>query len=216
MKVHKQVLVVGLVLAIGGVSSAAQAGIISLFHGVGSGQLRSDWESQVGAFMEEDFTGGVPDDFSISIAGRLHNGFDTMGQLTDRLASGSTTTITFDFEIYAFGGNWDLNFRGAGRGIQINAEGVLIPIEIPHGHAGAFFGFISDVGFTQLVLSAGTQRGGPEKYTADDFLYASQTPRLGREPYLERAPKIVLVPEPGTLALLVLGILGIGFWRRKT
>ncbi|MCP8686613.1 PEP-CTERM sorting domain-containing protein [Marinobacterium sedimentorum] len=214
MKVHKQVLVVGLVLAIGGVSSAAQAGIISLFHGVGSGQLRSDWESQVGAFMEEDFTGGVPDDFSISIAGRLHNGFDTMGQLTDRLASGSTTTITFNFEIYAFGGNWDLNFRGAGRGIQINAGGVLIPIEIPHGHAGEFFGFISDVGFTQLVLSAGTQRGGPEKYTADDFLYASQTPRLDRS--LAPAAKIVLVPEPGTLALLVLGILGIGFWRRKT
>ncbi|ANG62858.1 hypothetical protein A8C75_10425 [Marinobacterium aestuarii] len=212
MKVHKQILVAGLAFAIGGVSSATQAGIISLFHGVGSGELRADWEAQVGAYMEEDFAGGVLDDFSISIAGTLHNGFDTMGQLTDRLASGSSTTITFDFEIFAFGGNWDLRFRGAGRGIQINAGAVLIPVEIPSGHAGEFFGFISDVGFTQLVLAGGTQQGGPEKYTADDFVYAAYTPRLDPVP----DPKTVAVPEPGTLALLVLGILGIGFWRRKS
>jgi hypothetical protein len=144
--------------------------------------LRAEWEAQVGSFVEEDFTGGVLEDFSISTAGTFQNGFDTTGQLTDRLASGSSTTITFDFEIYAFGGNWDLSFRGAGLGIQVNAGGVMIPIEIPHTHAGEFFGFTSDFGFTELVLAAGSQSGGPEKYTADDFVYAAYAPRLDPAP----------------------------------
>nr|WP_067291099.1 PEP-CTERM sorting domain-containing protein [Marinobacterium profundum] len=216
MKVPKQVLVVSLALAIGGVSSATQAGIISVFDGIGSGKLRADWETQAGVFMEEDFAGGVLEDFSISIAGTLHNGFDTLGQLTDRLAPGGSTTITFDFEIFAFGANWDLRYKGAGRGIQMNAGGVQIPLQIPSAHAGGFFGFISDVGFTQLVLSAGTQGGGPEKYTADNFVYATYTQLLDPAPASVPAAQIVAVPEPGTLALLVLGIFGIGFWHRKT
>ncbi|MFC6669437.1 PEP-CTERM sorting domain-containing protein [Marinobacterium aestuariivivens] len=209
MKVHKQVLIAGLLLAIGGLGSTAQAGIISVFDGGGVGSLRFDWEAAVGAYMEEDFAGGDSDDFSVAIAGGGHNRFSINGTLKDRLSpgSGSVTTIAFDFEIFAFGANWDLSPREAGRGIRLYAGGLLVPIEVPTTHTGEFFGFISDVGFTQLVLDAGTQGGAPDRYTADDFVYSAFSSPIA-EP--------VAVPVPGTLALLVLGaLLGIGLGRRR-
>ena len=184
--------VIGLIACLA--AGSANAGIIDIYTGVGAGELRADWEAAVGSFSEEDFAGGVLEDFSITSPA---SEFDIVGDLTDRVSTGSTV-ITFSDAITSFGANWDLTPGGAGLGIQINAGGTLLAIEIPDTFTGEFFGFTSDVAFTSIILSTGTQGGVAETYDADNFVYSSAS-----------------VSEPAALALLGLGLVGIGLSRKN-
>ena len=185
--------VIGLIACLA--AGSANAGIIDIYTGVGAGELRADWEAAVGSFSEEDFAGGVLEDFSITSTATV---FDIVGDLTDRVSPSDSTVITFDDAITSFGANWDLTPGGAGLGIQINAGGTLLAIEIPDTFSGEFFGFTSDVAFTSITLTAGTQGGVAETYDADNFVYSSAS-----------------VSEPAALALLGLGLVGIGLSRKN-
>lgn len=199
MDFHKTLL--GAAIVAGSLTATgAQAAIIDIFEGVGAGELRADWEAAVGSFSEEDFTGFANDgseDFIITTQGSGHTGFGfASDRLNDRLTPSNSTTITFDSDIFAFGANWDLTPGGQGLGIQINAGGELLVTEIPSSFSGEFFGFTSNMAITSIILTGGTDPGGvAETYNADNFVYK--------------------VPEPASIALLGLGLAGIGFSRRK-
>ncbi|OAN11467.1 hypothetical protein A3K86_21250 [Photobacterium jeanii] len=181
------------------VAANAQAAILDIFDGSGAGENRADWEAAVGAFSEEDFTGFNNDgseDFVITAQGGGHTDFGFANdRLNDRLVSGSSTTITFDYPILAFGANWDLSPAGQGLGIEITAGGTTLTTEIPANFTGQFFGFTSDMEISSVVLRSGSQPGIAETYNADNFVYK--------------------VPEPASLALLGIGLAGLGFSRRK-
>ena len=186
----KKLLIMLLVTLFAGTTNAA---IIDIYDGVGAGDLRSDWEIAVGSFNEEDFSGGLSD-FSITTTGS-HSVFNMVGDLSDRLTSNNSTIITFNSDVTSFGANWDLSPRGQGLGIQIDVNGILLALEIPRNFTGEFFGFTSDTAFSSIILTSGTQAGIAETYNADNFVYS--------------------VPEPATLALLGLGLVGFGVSRKR-
>lgn len=175
-------------------SAVPASAAFTIFTGVGVGQLRSDWEAGVGGvYFEEDFAGNAYSGFTLTAIGTGHTGFGvSSNRFNDRLTSTNSTEINFAPDsIYAFGANWNLNPGGEGIGIRITAGTETLSVEIPRTHTGQFFGFISTVAFSKIVLTGGTQQGSAETYNADNFVWAA-------------AP----VPEPVSLAMWCLGAFG--------
>ena len=177
------------------------AAIIEIYDGVGAGELRSDWEAAVGGvFDEENFADGIWQGVTATPIGILHGSFGVSGgEFNDRLLSFNSTEFEFDTPITAFGGNWDLSPGGAGLGIVIDVEGEQVVQEIPNFFTGQFFGFISDVPFTQIILTSGSQGGFAETYSLDNVVSADTT--------------AVPVPEPSTIFLLCMAAFGLAALR---
>ena len=178
----------------------ASAAIIEIYDGSGAGELRADWEAAVDfTFDEEDFSDGIWQGVTANAIGGGHFGFGVSGgNFNDRLTTTNSTEFVFDVPINAFGGNWDLSPGGTGLGIAIEVEGVFVVLEIPNTFTGEFFGFISDVTFTSLILTAGTQGGSAETFDLDNVVITDSTP-----------DNMVPVSEPSTMLLLCVFALGL-------
>lgn len=106
-----------------------------------------------------------------------------------------TITFTFATAISAFG--IDINtFHGANGGYQALTNMGEIALSVfdpfPGFRTGQFLGFSSDVAFTSITISSSS-----DVFTLDTLRY------------------VTAVPEPSTLALLGLGLFGMGLARRR-
>ena len=102
---------------------------------------------------------------------------------------GASTTWKFEKPIASFGGNWDLDNVGvAATGIiAVVVDGVPVEVgEIPPTHGGEFWGFVSDVAFTEVLLKAGSGCDGDyytgELFYLDDMVYSDPTVSLDVHP----------------------------------
>lgn len=171
----------------------------------------TSWETAVGgpgAVVSEFFGGATLTASGLSVATTngaiVHNSVTFGDAWRDTLVpGGATTTWTFSTATYAFGGAWDLespSVDGPGTGIAFYLNGsTLVPGEVPNSFAGSFFGFTSDVPFSSVLMTAGSQGGVSETYEASPIVFAGA------------------VPEPATWAMIILGFAGVGLlsYRRK-
>ncbi len=168
---------------------------------------RASWEGAVGgSFLEETFSDALlnPEIGVVSSVGVVDTtiiGVDgNLGVWSDQVAAPSQTT-TFDFipDITAFGGNWNLaGPTGPGTGIAVTLlDGSIVSLgQISRFLDFDFWGFVTDVAFTSVLLTEGTQASGVETFYLDNMVYAP-------------------VPEPGTFLLLGCGLAGIALYTRK-
>jgi hypothetical protein len=159
----------------------------------------SSFSSAAGSVTVEDFNDTV---FNPGLGVTLSaDGYiDTAnGLLYDDLLRGfRETRFTFDSAITAFAGDiFDLSPGGVGYGIELTVffsgggSQVLSTIITDSG----FFGFVSDQAIDSVLLQDYT--GGRERYNLYSLVYTSQ------------------VPEPATILLLSLSLLGLAGMRRK-
>lgn len=190
-----------------------------LFAMLGSAQAafivytdRTAFEAAISGAVVEDFTDDTLASPLVSITGtgagqpmygsNAQTGYD--GMLWDIIDAGTGVTdtiFTFNTGIYAFGGDWDFSPNGAGTGIEVmSAAGMVTTVgEIQNSTTAftGFWGFISTDSFTGVHLAEGSACC-VETYTLDNLTYTANK-----------------VPEPGSLALMGLGLLGIAMTRRK-
>jgi hypothetical protein len=165
-------LVLGLVATCAPVRSASAA-TITVFSNNQPG-----WSAAVsGSFQTEDFSSStlIPGLSVTSTAGQVVGGL-----WSDIVAppGASPTTWSFSTPALGFGGSWNLSPGGPGSGIQflltfLDNTTQLVPAEVPNTFAGQFFGFVSNVPFTSVLASGGTQLPSAETYTLDNLVFSS-------------------------------------------
>ncbi len=170
---------------------------------------RGTFEAAAGSFDTENFQGVAEGtstnnssvdvgDFSVIANSGLGSGWNHIGtgainnvnstrQLHAGLMSGETLVFTFDTAI----NYWGADFMGLNDGVRRSViddgtDSYLSPI-IPQQNS--FFGFYSDVAFTTITF---TGQSSSEGVGMDNVTYASAS-----------------VPEPTTIALLGLGMIGL-------
>jgi hypothetical protein len=160
---------------------------------------QAGWEAAVGSFDTEYFDDATLNP-GVSVSSAV--GYvDTTNKLWwDRLDddSGWTTTWTFATPMRAWAAQlWNPVVPGGpGSGIRLYADGVYVGQEIPNSYNNQFFGFVSDVGFTKVLMREGTQAGWCETLEMDNMVYGA-------------------VPEPATLLLVGIGISAVFARRRR-
>lgn len=163
---------------------------------------KASWEAAFFSVTTEDFTDSA---LNAGVSVVSDAGSVTGGIWSDRLVpSGDSTTFSFASAIFGFGGDWDLaGPAGQGTGITLTltllAGGTeVLTTEIPRSTAGTFWGFVSDVAFTDVLLTAGTQSGVAETFHLDNMVYSASP-----------------VPVPAAVWLFGSGLLGLLGVRRK-
>jgi len=166
---------------------------------------KASWESAFSTFSTEDFSDSV---LNAGVSVISNAGEIVGGEWSDRVVpSGDSTTFSFATGIFGFGGDWDLAIPGGeGTGITITltllAGGTeVLTTEIPRSISGTFWGFVSDIAFTDVLLTAGTQSGIAETFTMDNLVYSSSPTSA--------------VPVPAAVWLFGSGLLGLLGVRRK-
>ncbi len=179
-------------------SGLAQSVVISYFSSL------ADWEAAAGSSIySEDFTGNVTDP---AITFSSINGSGSMAHYRwqDQVNNGSTANTYIDFTRLTggFGGQWNtLVPGGPGTGISLtltffNGVTQTLSQQVSNSLDNSFFGFTSDVAISRIGLSEGSQSSGVETYWLDNVVYSD-------------------IPEPGTLALLGIGLITISLLRGK-
>jgi hypothetical protein len=184
---------------------------------------RTLFEAASGILSSEDFNSYTTDvsfsmspldvgDFTITYDGVLVSGWNmidatpfAMSSLLDidgtsymlgGLAEAETIVLTFDSAITAFGADFTGLNDDVARSL-FNIAGDTISLPVQSGLTTLFFGVVSDTPFDTVTLMG---LSSSEGYGMDNVAYGSGT---------------VSVPEPTTLALMGLGLAGIGFARKK-
>jgi len=110
------------------------------------------------------------------------------------LGDGETFTLTFDSAIKAFGADFGgLNDDLQRSQFEVFGETILAPVQV--GQVQGFFGFVSDVAFTSLIIRG---RAETEGAGIDNITY-----------------HVAPVPLPASLPLLLAGIGLLGLSRRR-
>ena len=149
----------------------------------------------------EDFSDTTFENVSIS-TNTAGSAFLTNGQLRARPTPGGTTlTYVFDSPTTAFGGDFDLSPGGAGNGLRFVLDGSeIVSEEIGAPYVG-FWGFVSDLPFTTLVVEAGSGPGIAETHLFDNLSFGVAAP-------------VAPIPLPAGLLLLLSALIGGFGWHR--
>lgn len=153
---------------------------------------QAGWEAAVGCWEVEDFTDEIlnPGVSVVSDLGEILVPPVAPGLWWDQLDydGGPTTFTTWTFAnpIYAFGGTWDAGsdreydghpVGGPGSNIEVLIDGSWVSVGvIDNDYIDVFWGFVSDVPFTQVRLQAYNDEGWTERYTLDNMVYSDITP----------------------------------------
>ena len=184
MKHPTQILLVFLIivlLTIAAPVSAQAAPTITVYD-----QDESGWKAAVVNWETENFDDTTLNP-GISVTATWLNARISDGEWHDRLVAAgeydvetgqwgpTTTTWTFAEPIYAFGGIWDPGVPGGpGTSIKVSIDGSWISVGmIPGDYVKEFWGFVSDVPFTQVLLEPGSGiTAWCETYDLDDMVYS--------------------------------------------
>jgi len=141
------------------------------------------WNAAVGGvYVTEDFTDATLNP-GLSVVTEYPGYVDTLkGVWWDRLVYDvtyypyyqNTTTWEFAVPIYAYGGTWNPGEPGGpGSNIEVEINGSWVSVGvINHNYVNVFWGFVSDVPFTKVRLSAYNIQGWCETYEMDNMVYS--------------------------------------------
>ncbi len=194
---------------------AADDNVSSLADMVNSQAAASDFLSVAGALNVFDFESPVPSNLTItggstvsgSSCGALCGFNTTAGGAFHRELFGGSVTFSFAAPVDAFGfyvNGLQTNLVSQQTIEYVDGSSATQIIDFPSAidGGGAFVGFID---FGQLISSV--------TFNATNDILGFDDLRFGRSENNPGNP--VNVPEPGSIALLGLGLLGLGFARKR-
>jgi len=151
------------------------------------------WNNAVGGvYLTEDFNDTTLNP-GLSVVSDLGHILVTQGLWWDQLnydlvnnVPTTFTTWTFAVPIYAFGGTWDAgssrvhwdqghshSIGGPGSNIEVLINGNWVSVGvIDNQYIDVFWGFVSDVPFTQVRLQAYNAEGWTERHTLENMVYS--------------------------------------------